>query len=115
MSNRRVSTVPFGLGFRKPHHFAEMIRIAWENFDETGYAMRVLTQGVCDGCALGTTGLRDWTLEGTHLCLVRLNLLRLNTMGPLDPMRLWDVSELRGKSAKELRKLGRVPFPMRRK
>jgi hypothetical protein len=24
--------------------------------------------GVCDGCALGTTGLRDWTLEEIHLC-----------------------------------------------
>ncbi len=28
------------------------------------FAWRILTQGVCDGCALGTTGLRDWTIDG---------------------------------------------------
>ena len=46
------------------------------------------SQGTCDGCALGTTGLRDWTLEGIHLCMVRLELMRLNTMPALDPERL---------------------------
>jgi len=49
------------------------------------YAWDVLNKGVCDGCALGTTGMKDWTLDGTHLCLVRLNLLRLNTMDAFDP------------------------------
>jgi len=109
--------VPFGLGEQKPHHFAEMARIAWRNRDSLGYAWKVLTRGVCDGCALGTSGLRDWTLDGKHLCLVRLNLLRLNTMGPLDPARLADVAELRARcaSSKELRDLGRLGEPMRRR
>jgi molybdopterin-dependent oxidoreductase alpha subunit len=92
-----------------------MIRIAWENRDSLPYAWRILSRGVCDGCALGTKGLRDWTLDGTHLCLVRLNLLRLNTMGPLDPGVLSDVPGLRALSARDLRALGRLPYPMRRR
>ncbi|MEM1413518.1 MAG: FdhF/YdeP family oxidoreductase [Myxococcota bacterium] len=71
-----------------------------------------MNDGVCDGCALGTTGLRDWTLDGTHLCLVRLNLLELNTMGALDAGLLSDVAELRGRSSKAIRRLGRLPVPM---
>src|SRR5690606_10818841 len=68
----------------------------------------------CDGCALGTSGLRDWTLDGTHLCLIRLNLLELNTMGALDVDALADVSRL-PRRAKELRELGRIPVPLRRR
>src|SRR5262249_25044439 len=89
---RAVSWVPFGLDRQKPHHFRQMARIAWENRDNLRYAWRVLTRGVCDGCALGTTGLRDWTIPGTHLCMVRLELLRLNTMPALDPARLRDAA-----------------------
>jgi molybdopterin-dependent oxidoreductase alpha subunit len=70
---------------------------------------------VCDGCALGTSGMKDWTVEGTHLCMVRLELLRMNTMGALDPARLADVEGLRKLSSRELRELGRVPYPMRRR
>ena len=108
---------PFGLGHRKPHHFREMLRIAWENRDNLGYAWKVLTRGVCDGCALGTTGLKDWTIPGTHLCLVRLNLLRLNTQGALDPALLEDVEALKAShpTSRELRKLGRLSVPMRRR
>jgi molybdopterin-dependent oxidoreductase alpha subunit len=112
---KRVSLSPFGLGFQKPHHFLEMFRIAWENRDNLGHAYRVLSQGVCDGCALGTTGLRDWTIEGTHLCLVRLNLLRLNTMGPARAEAFDDAEELRKQNGKQLRDLGRIPYPLRRK
>ena len=111
----RASWVPFGIGATKPHHFRDMLRIAWENRDNLGYAWRVLTRGVCDGCALGTSGLRDWTVEGTHLCMVRLELLRLNTMGALDPAELSDVARLKRMSSRELRALGRLPFPMRRR
>jgi molybdopterin-dependent oxidoreductase alpha subunit len=107
--------VPFGLGQTKPHHFRDMLRIAWENRDNWRYGWKVLTRGVCDGCALGTSGLRDWTVEGTHLCMVRLELLRLNTMGALDPASLADVQRLRAKSSRELRELGRLPYPMRRR
>ena len=62
-----------------------MVRIVWENRDQLPFAWRILPDGVCDGCALGTTGVRDWTIPGTHLCMVRLELLRLNTAPALDP------------------------------
>jgi len=106
---------PFGFGEEKPHHFRDMARIWWENRDELEYGMRILRDGVCDGCALGTTGLSDFTLEGVHLCTVRLELLRLNTMGALDPEVLSDASALAGMSADGLRGLGRIPFPMVRR
>ncbi len=106
---------PFGLGRVKPKHFREMLRIAWKNRDELGYAWRVLSRGVCDGCALGTSGLSDWTIEGTHLCMVRLELLRLNTMPALDPAVLSDAAALRARTSRELRDLGRIPYPMRRR
>lgn len=109
------SLVPFGLGKQKPHHFRDMFRIAWENKDAPLHAWRVLSRGVCDGCALGTSGMKDWTIPGTHLCMVRLELLRLNTMPALDVRALTDVETLRAKSSKELRELGRLPYPMRRR
>ena len=107
--------MPFGLTSLKPRHFRDMLRIIWQNRDNLGYAWKVLTRGVCDGCALGTTGLKDWTIDGTHLCMVRLELLRLNTMPALDPARLGNVAALQRMSSKELRALGRIPYPMRRK
>ncbi|MBO2533734.1 oxidoreductase alpha (molybdopterin) subunit [Planifilum fulgidum] len=110
-----VNLVPTGLGQVKPHHFREMLRAAWENRDQPGYAWRILRDGCCDGCALGTMGMRDWTLPGTHLCMVRLNLLRLNTMPAMDPALLEDVSRLGGKSGRELRSLGRLAYPMVRR
>src|SRR5471030_579302 len=67
----------FGLGRQKPHHYREMVKIAWENRGELPFAWRILRDGVCDGCALGTSGLSDWTIEGVHLCMVRLELMRL--------------------------------------
>jgi len=112
---RVVSWVPFGLGRQKPHHFRTMARIAWQNRGNLGYAWRVLTRGVCDGCALGTTGLRDWTLPGTHLCMVRLELLRLNTMPALNPRRLRDAAALGRLDGRALRDLGRLPVPLRRR
>jgi molybdopterin-dependent oxidoreductase alpha subunit len=110
-----ASPVPRDPREQKPNHFVEMAKIAWRNRAELPFAWRILTQGVCDGCALGTTGLRDWTLEGTHLCMVRLELMRLNTAGALDPERLRDVSSLASLTSKELRALGRLPEPMIRR
>jgi molybdopterin-dependent oxidoreductase alpha subunit len=110
-----ASLKPLGAGEVKPHHLTEMARVAWENRDELGYAMRILREGVCDGCALGTTGLRDFTLDGVHLCTVRLRLLRLNTMGALDPVRLEDAGALADLEPHELRELGRLPYPMIRR
>jgi len=110
-----VSPVPFGLGREKPHHFRDMLRVAWKNRDQLDYATRILKEGVCDGCALGTTGIRDFTLDGVHLCTIRLELLRLNTMGPLAAEHLEDVSGLERLSGEELRELGRIPFPLVRR
>jgi molybdopterin-dependent oxidoreductase alpha subunit len=104
-----------GLDQTKPRHFREMLRAAWENRDNLGYAWRVLSQGVCDGCALGVAGFHDWTIEGVHLCLTRLSLLRLNTMPALDPAWLSDVAPLRDRSNAELRALGRLAHPMIRR
>jgi molybdopterin-dependent oxidoreductase alpha subunit len=105
----------FGLGQQKPHHYREMLKVAWENRDQLPFAWRILTDGVCDGCALGTSGLSDWTIEGTHLCMVRLELMRLNTAPALDPSSLSDVPSLRSRSSKALRALGRLPEPMLRR
>lgn len=113
-TDRLKSAVPFGLGQTKPKHFRDMLRVAWDNRDNLGYAWKVLSQGVCDGCALGVAGFHDWTIEGTHLCMTRLNLLRLNTMPALDVNLLADVSKLKSLSNAELRELGRLPYPMLR-
>ena len=110
-----ASLVPRDPRERKPNHYVEMARVAWRNRDQLPYAWRVLSQGVCDGCALGTAGLRDWTLDGIHLCMVRLELLRLNTAPALDPERLRDLSALEGRSSRDLRELGRLPEPMIRR
>jgi molybdopterin-dependent oxidoreductase alpha subunit len=110
-----ASKKPFGIGEVRPNNYLEIGRALWENRDRLGYAWRILKQGVCDGCALGTSGLRDWTIEGVHLCNVRLRLLRLNTMSALDPARLANVGMLAGYSGAELRALGRLPCPMLRR
>src|SRR5688500_6320817 len=106
---------PFGLGQTKPHHFRDMAKIVWKNRDNLGYAWKVLSRGVCDGCALGVAGLHDWTISGVHLWMTRLNLMRLNTMPAFDPNVLSDVSKLKGLRNDELRELGRLAYPMLRK
>lgn len=115
MFSHRVSWVPSGLNEQKPNHYVEMLRVAWDNRDELPFAWRILRDGVCDGCALGTSGLSDWTLSGTHLCMVRLELMRLNTAPALDPARLASVDALTRLSSAELRALGRLPEPMIRR
>ncbi len=104
--------LPFGLNVAKPRHFRDMARIVWQNRDQLPYAWRILRDGVCDGCALGPRGLRDDVIDGVHLCMTRLELLRLNTMPALDPAVLADVDRLRRLTSAELRALGRLPFPM---
>lgn len=107
--------IPLGLAATKPRHFRDMLKIAWQNRDNAGYAWKVLSQGVCDGCALGVAGFHDWTIDGVHLCMTRLNLLRLNTMRAFDPALLADIGPLKSKSNAELRELGRIPCPLIRK
>ena len=105
----------FGIGRQKPHHYREMARLAWENRDQLPFAWRILRDGACDGCALGTSGMSDWTLPGTHLCMVRLELMRLNTAPALDPSALSEIDQLAGRSSSELRALGRLPVPLIRR
>ncbi len=107
-----ASLSPNGLGHTKPNHYLEMAKIVWRNRDQLPYAWRILSRGVCDGCALGTSGLHDFTLDGVHLCMVRLELLRLNTSPALDVAQLADAAKLAQMSAAELRELGRLPYPM---
>lgn len=107
-----ASPKPFGIGEQRPNNYLEVLRAARENRDEAGYAWRILRDGVCDGCALGTTGLRDWTTDGIHLCNVRLRLLRLNTAGAMDHVLLADAAAMRRRSSAELRELGRLAHPM---
>ncbi len=111
---RLQAAVPFGLGQVKPKHFRDMAKVAWNNRDNLGYAWKVLSQGVCDGCALGVAGFHDWTIDGVHLCMTRLNLLRLNTMPELDVKLLEDAEKLKNLDNARLRELGRLPFPMLR-
>jgi molybdopterin-dependent oxidoreductase alpha subunit len=89
--------------------------VLWENKGELPYAWNVLNHGVCDGCSLGPYGLKDNVLDGVHLCMTRLKLLKLNTMAALDPSVLRDVNRLRGMAPERLRSLGRLPFPMIRR
>ena len=108
--------VPFGLiGQTKPQHYREMLGVLWENRKELPYAWNVLNHGVCDGCSLGPYGLRDNVLDGVHLCMTRLKLLKLNTMAALDPSVLRDVTRLRSLTPEKLRSLGRLPYPMIRR
>ncbi|HUS18545.1 MAG TPA: FdhF/YdeP family oxidoreductase, partial [Terriglobales bacterium] len=103
---------PFGLGQAKPHHFRDMAGVVWKNRDNLPYAWRILTQGVCDGCSLGPYGLRDNVISGTHLCMTRLNLLRLNTMPAAADEKFSDIGRLRSMTNEELHGLGRIPYPM---
>src|SRR5512146_1062495 len=93
-----VSLVPYGVGQQHPNAYREILETVWENRDSLRYAWRILNDGCCDGCALGTQGMHDWTMDGIHLCSIRLRLLRLNTMPAMDWRLLEDVEPLQGKS-----------------
>lgn len=112
LAEKLKAAIPFGIGRTKPQHFRDMAKIAWKNRDNLGYAWKVLSRGVCDGCALGVAGFHDWTIKGVHLCMTRLNLLRLNTLPALDVKLLEDVSQLASLDNAQLRELGRLPYPM---
>lgn len=108
--------VPFGLLWRdKPRHYREILKVAWENRGRWAYALRILRHGVCDGCSLGPRGLRDDVVPGIHLCLSRLKLLRLNTMGPIADEWLRDIGALSRLGNEQLHALGRVPYPLIRR
>src|SRR5262245_44434012 len=96
----------------RPRPYFEMAKIAWENRDNLAYAWRILNHGVCDGCSLGPRGLKDDVIAGVHLCMTRLRLLRLNTMGPVPDALLADLPSLRRLRNDQLHPLGRLPYPM---
>lgn len=106
---------PNGIGQQKPHHYREMAEVALDNLRHPRYAWDVLRKGVCDGCALGVAGFHDWTIDGVHLCTTRLRLLEVNTADPVDPALLSDAEVLRSRSGAELRAMGRLAHPMRRR
>lgn len=111
-----VSPIPFGLGKVKPTHIRDSFKTFWENKDNLNYAKNIITKGVCDGCALGVSGLYDQTLTGPHVCTTRFNVLRLNTMPAINEDILHsDIDELKKYDSTELRKLGRIPYPMIRR
>ena len=105
--------LPFGpKRHPRPRPFLEMAQVVWENRDNLPYAWRILNHGVCDGCSLGPRGLRDDVISGVHLCMTRLKLLRMNTMGPAPDEALRSLSGLRAMSNEALHSMGRLPYPM---
>jgi molybdopterin-dependent oxidoreductase alpha subunit len=110
-----VSLIPYGVNQAHPNAYADILRCVTQNRDNLGYAWRILRDGCCDGCSLGTSGIHDWTMKGVHLCNVRLELLRLNTMPAMDYRQLEDVAPLVDKNEKKLRQLGRLAVPMIRR
>ncbi|HEX9681934.1 MAG TPA: molybdopterin-dependent oxidoreductase [Acidimicrobiales bacterium] len=111
----RVGWKPYGLGEQKPNHYLDMAKVAWKNKRHPIWAWRILTEGVCDGCALGVAGLHDWTIDGVHLCMTRLNLLELNTADAAPDSALAHVDDMRTLDGAGLRGLGRLAHPYRRR
>jgi molybdopterin-dependent oxidoreductase alpha subunit len=110
-----VSLSPNGIGHQKPNHFGDMVKVALKVRGRTREALKILREGVCDGCALGVAGFHDWTLDGVHLCTTRLNLLPLNVAEPFDHGVLGDVGWLQNLPSTDLREMGRLAHPMRRR
>jgi molybdopterin-dependent oxidoreductase alpha subunit len=110
-----VSLVPYGINQEHPNAYRDILQATWENRDRLGYAWRILRDGCCDGCSLGTSGLHDWTMKGVHLCNIRLQLLRFNTAPAMDYRLLEDVAPLASQTERQLRKLGRLAVPMVRR
>ena len=110
-----VSLIPYGLNEQHPNNYKDIVDAVMENRDKLGYAWRILRDGCCDGCSLGTTGMHDWTMKGVHLCAVRLQLMRFNTMPAMNWRLLEDVAPLKSRTEKQLRKLGRLAVPMIRR
>ncbi len=106
-----ASLVPFGLDLHRPHPSGVVLGALWENRDNLPYAWRVLTDGVCDVCALGPRGLADDVMPGAHLCSARLGALRLETMPALAPADVVDIERLRRMPDAALGALGRIPYP----
>lgn len=110
-----VSLSPNGLGHQKPNHYRDMAEVALRVRHAPKKAWDILSKGVCDGCALGVAGFHDWTLDGVHLCTTRLKLLEVNCAPELDHTVLHDIAPLANHTSAELREMGRLAHPMRRR
>jgi molybdopterin-dependent oxidoreductase alpha subunit len=110
-----VGWKPNGIGEQKPQHYRDIVRVMWENRKSLPWAWRILSKGVCDGCALGVAGFHDWTISGVHLCTTRLELLKVNTARAIPDDALSDVDALAELDGRELRELGRLGHPMVRR
>lgn len=110
------SLVPFGMHHRSnPRPYRDLLSAIWENKWHLPYAWNILKRGVCDGCSLGSYGLRDTVVGGLHLCTSRFKLLRLSTMGALNLSVIKDVGRLQALEPEKLRSLGRLAYPMIRR
>jgi molybdopterin-dependent oxidoreductase alpha subunit len=110
-----VGWKPNGIGEQKPHHYRDIAKVMWENRKGLPWAWRILSKGVCDGCALGVAGFHDWTISGLHLCTTRLELLKVNTARAIPDDALDDVKALADLDGRRLRELGRLAYPMVRR
>lgn len=107
---------PFGLANEsKPKHYREALSALSQNRGNLRYALKVLKRGTCDSCSLGVAGFHDWTIGEPHVCMKRLHMLRQNTMAPLNHKFLHGVSDISLMTNEELRWLGRLAYPMRRR
>jgi molybdopterin-dependent oxidoreductase alpha subunit len=106
---------PNGVGEQKPNHYGAIVRTIWDNRRNLPWAAKILRKGVCDGCALGVAGFHDWTMSGVHLCVTRLDLLKINTARAIDDAPLSDVDALARLDGRALRELGRLAHPMIRR
>lgn len=112
----RSRPVPFGMNDRSTlRPYRDMLSAVWGNKRHLPYAWNILRRGVCDGCSLGSYGLRDSVVGGLHLCMNRFKLLRLNTMGALDLSVIKDAGRLQALKPERLRLLGRLAYPMIRR
>ena len=76
-----------------PHK--EILRALWQNRDSLPRAWRILNEGVCDGCALGTRGLKDWTIDGYARFVSEIELASGVTVAKLSLLskKLSDISD----------------------
>lgn len=103
-----ASLRPLGLGLVQPLPVAEALRTLWSDLPT---ALSLVVQGPCDGCSLGTTGRIDPATGATHLCQGRLDRIAQHTLPALAPADLLDLDRLRGMTAEQLQRLGRLPCP----
>lgn len=109
-----ASPVPFGLGSAGPSPVRSALAALAANAHASGWAWRVLAQGVSETSAFGVRGLQDGVLPPTVLEPARLDGLRHHTADALTPSDLDRLAHLRALSADALLELGRLPFPFLR-